>query len=939
MSRALTSQELQILRSDGLASRLYVMIDQPVTIFSCRVNQTFTGNEPIAQINYNNASGTLASVLPGMTVLVGSTPGGWDKGLARVRKAWTSSVAFIGETSEIAWQNGLYLTVIDEFSIWPRHLRLVGDVPYMDYDIAYSNQHSQFAPVVCMGLDRVVKLSAASVDIGLDASQSWVFGSTITQYAWVVVSGSGTLTNPNTAAPTLTVSTAGRIVVRCTVTAANGKSSSGYRTIYVYDESTSLTEVQLDDLTGDLEQGGFEFSISLSGPLGLAPRDCLKVILFSEDIPQSIGPISGAENILAIGWLDEKDCTVDEHDGTAILSIKGAQYWLGRCMGYPTGVENVNQTPSAWTQMQGLTVDKMIWHLLYWRTTLPNCCDIYLSGDTRIAPAFQAVGNIWQQIKLIADESILATPFCDAFGRFLLQIHPNLRSVTGRSGIPVIMQLTREDFEQIEVTNRSTNAAQYEVSGIDQNNQPVLAKAPGKVFGRHGQILSKEGLLFTNNQNALDTASLLLAREKRAYDFTIHLTSAVRVISLLPFGYLSLTIAQSDTPAKIAYTGNVIPYRVEFRFENGNLRQTVFAEPEVFPGIAQSIILNPTTPIIGTPDLSLPDFSLPGWPALTPGRFAPPLIPGDDPLPPKEGATCPQNAPANGPYLWTLRYTLLGNSNYKINIPIRAVIRSASHDNKSVWGIRGRFLKLNGTTQVWEETNENNWWNIYAYNSAGQQVATGLKNSVTDLRYRTGTFEPLAAAEIAYIGIEIEADLMRPSEVVGWVRAGHFWDNWSIVNPELSWGHFGAGIWAYAKNGSLTANYSWDCDLLIRLGAYNEFLNVPLIIEQHVFAYRPTNTRILSVTGKLLSDWLGWTNLWYVPLPDQPYATPGWLWKDGKKGSAIGRNWSNVDAAFEIRNAGQMFMNQFIYVWKQLRYKIELEQFELWNVCPVPKED
>jgi len=84
---------------------------------------------------------------------------------------------------------------------------------------------------------------------------------------------------------------------------------------------------------------------------------------------------------------------------------------------------------------------------------------------------------------------------------------------------------------------------------------------------------------------------------------------------------------------------------------------------------------------------------------------------------------------------------------------------------------------------------------------------------------------------------------------------------------------------------------------------------------------------------------LGWTNLWYVPLPDQPYATPGWLWKDGKKGSAIGRNWSNVDAAFEIRNAGQMFMNQFIYVWKQLRYKIELEQFELWNVCPVPKED
>lgn len=240
MSRALTSQELQILRSDGLAAKLLAVIDQPVTIFSCRVNQNFSSGEPVAQITYNNASGNLNNVLPGMTVLIGSTAGAWDKGLARVRKTWTSTIAYINETAEIEWSNGLYLTVIDEFSIWPRHLRMIGETPYMDYDIPYSNQHSNFDPIVVMGPDRVIRLSSGGVNINLDASQSWVFDSTITQYNWGIVSGSGTLTNTNTAMPILTVTVAGRIVLKCTVTAANGKSSTGYRTIYVYDDNTIL---------------------------------------------------------------------------------------------------------------------------------------------------------------------------------------------------------------------------------------------------------------------------------------------------------------------------------------------------------------------------------------------------------------------------------------------------------------------------------------------------------------------------------------------------------------------------------------------------------------------------------------------------------------------------------------------------------------------------
>ncbi len=71
--RSLTSQELTLYRSDGLATKLYVIIDEPTIIFTAQVSQTFTTHDRIVKITYTNASGNLASVLPGMTILIGST--------------------------------------------------------------------------------------------------------------------------------------------------------------------------------------------------------------------------------------------------------------------------------------------------------------------------------------------------------------------------------------------------------------------------------------------------------------------------------------------------------------------------------------------------------------------------------------------------------------------------------------------------------------------------------------------------------------------------------------------------------------------------------------------------------------------------------------------------------------------------------------------------
>jgi len=102
MARVATVDELVKLRADGQRSKLYLAIHTPTVLFSARVNQT-AFIDPMHQVTYDGGSGSLGSVLPGMTMYVGTSVGAWDKGLVRIRKTPSGTVFYIGETSEIAW--------------------------------------------------------------------------------------------------------------------------------------------------------------------------------------------------------------------------------------------------------------------------------------------------------------------------------------------------------------------------------------------------------------------------------------------------------------------------------------------------------------------------------------------------------------------------------------------------------------------------------------------------------------------------------------------------------------------------------------------------------------------------------------------------------------------------------------------------------------------
>ena len=949
MSRAAMPQEIAILRSDGLAARLFAIIDQPATVYQCQVNQTFTTHDQIAQVAYDNASGTLSNVLPGMTVLVGTSPGAWDRGQVRVRKTWTTSIAYIGETSEIHWEDNLYLTVIDEFAIWPRHLRIVGNTPYIDYDITYSDQHANFAPVVCMGPDRVLKLTGSSISTQLDASKSWILNSTITGYSWQIVRGNASLSNANTATPTLTANAPGRILVRCQITAANGKTSTGYRTVHVYNDNNPPVEVNLVSFRGSTKRGGFEFSIQLPLAPNFSIRDNSKVILFAEEQPQSIGPIVGAENILAIGWVDESECTIDDKNGLAILSIKGTNHVLSKITGFPVGVENVNRTPSRWTEIQNLTVDKFLFHLLHYRSTINNAVDYLLSGDTRQARALQDVSrDLWQQIKTVAENTILASPRCDPYGRLFVQVDANYLEEENRANIPVIMALTKDDYSRLELQYRETQeVALVELSGV-AGDKPIMSSAPGKVFARTGKVLVKDRLLLHDQTSANKLAGLIYNRENRKFDLSIDLVSANRLITLAPNQYLEVSINSNDNPRKLAYTGRVIPREItlEHNPESGALRMSITAEPEVFSHISTTILPPSSPPLPNIPPQPLPNPEFPIEPVNPPGGGypfpPPPVIPPDEPDPNLPTTPCRDGTDPspNGPHDAMLWGVLQLPGTPKLRSYREFFARPMSAPNPTRYTINGRFLTRSSPgSDVWQETMDDTFYSVYLLDAAGNRIATGVKDPVIDLYQRSGTFNNPSGVDCW--GIEIALNETFSSPTVTLTELEHVWSEGGVT--EFNWGTYGNGGYWFRVEGAWASGYfSWhgfrvgfhfgganilgwkvyaNCFMITR---FDGLVEPPGQVEQRearLYLGSGNHMRILnSVLGPKRGTYLSATASG-VPYPNHPDQGTMFFTAD----TWVGYFGMDSVTDFTIRTEWQF--------WLEGTKRIEIDSVYLWNIC------
>jgi hypothetical protein len=629
MARAITAGELTTLRSDGQFSRLYLAIHKPNTVYTARVNQLFATTDSVAEITYDGGAGTLPNVLPGMTMYVGSSAGAYDLGMVRIRKAPTATVFYIGETSEIAWADNLYLTVMDEFGVWPRHVR-IGDDVYMDYDIEYDGRSYPF-PV--MGSPAVAWLPTDDdVDVTFNSEGSWIPGGGLLDKAW---SGSGqTGIGGDETNAVFNYDTPGHWWAGLTV---NTHEDDNYaftaRPVFVFDDThPPVTQFRLDRCGGSVERGGWEFAVTLWDEAALADvRDRVMVVLFARDyyagVEGSLGPLTHRENVLAVGWIAGESIVQSPVAGTVSFDVKGPQHWLSQMDVFPTGIEDTQDAATAWTQIQNLTVDKVLAHLVQWRTTLGQACDVAaLTGDTRRATALEApTGTIWSQILLFC-QPILAHVAFDRYARLYAEIEPNLIPSGDRSAIPVVMTLTGADWrEQVDITRRPVPVtSRVNLSGVYTDSTRAslayFSLSPGHVFKRHGVAQVLDRLLLSSQAQSNTLAGMALANFNALYNFDIRSAENNRFVDICPKQFIAVDLVGA-TPRETSYTGNVVIREVEYQFANGILLPTWRGVCETFADVAITDEMADNTPP-----------GIPPIPWITPPPLPPPPTPvGDGP--------------------------------------------------------------------------------------------------------------------------------------------------------------------------------------------------------------------------------------------------------------------------------------------------------------------
>ena len=568
-ARAITAPELALLRTPGDWTRAYLAIYKPNVIYTARLNGAPTSTDMVGQITFDGGTGTLTDVKAEMTLWVGTTAAAKDLGICRIRKEPIAGTIYIGFTSEIAWVNDCYLTIVDHAMLSKKPVGIVAGVTKMDGEHAYdASQHINFDPVPVLSCHAVGTLVEGEVAFIWDASNSWVFDSAIASYLWEAP-GSLSIDDDTSATPTITYDSVGNHPVYCTVTATNTKFATGIQFAFRFDENNLPYAVEVQEVSADYDSGGWEFRIKMFADAD--PANVIEgalAVLFADDTYgstlQSLGQLANRENIICWGYIaGEENIEWDAEASSVEFSVYGPHYWLDQLEVNPL-VLNLGVAAPGWDAIPLLTVDRALWHILHWRTNATALLNITLSDDARHAPSFEATsGSPWSQMNEIAG-NIFGRIGCDRLGRFFAMVDPQCVPEADRDW-DTVMTLTKKDWsERVEVRrNAERRLAMLSTSGwvVDSSKAvtTLYSLAMGHIGARYGTSEIIDELLASTQAQFNELAGLYMGWKNNEFEFDFTLAQNNRMIDLFPNQFLEVSLAAGDTPRGIAYAGNLIP--------------------------------------------------------------------------------------------------------------------------------------------------------------------------------------------------------------------------------------------------------------------------------------------------------------------------------------------------------------------------------------------
>jgi len=939
VARAITAPELLKLRENGQKSSLNLLFPKPTSVYTARVNQaTFT--DSLYQVTYDGGSGTLADVKAGMTMYIGSAAGLYDKGIARIRKTPSATIFYIGESSDITFEDDDYLTIVNEFRLWPKHPVVNDQYVLMDYDDAYGDEHDKPNPVPVIGPSAAVKLVGATVVHQRDGSGSWSLSTDISSHAWTAGGPAiVTIDSMGSATPTFTFSTAGYHLIEDTVTDANSKTKTGYRVTYVYDSTNAVDDFQLKECFGDFEEGGWSFTVRMFDDADITNVvDRAMVMLVADETyastAGSIGPLSNYENLICVGHIDGESITRDPSNASEVeFTVRGPHFWLQEIPGFPVGIENTEDTATAWTNYEDLTVDAGLWHLLEWRSTATAVMDIpSLTGDTKNLPTAEAPGSqsLWDQLNKIAWETILARPLCDRYGRLYIEPETQIVPSGDRSGFPTVQTITDNDWGgQINIERRpKRKTSLVDMSGISYDGSaatPLISKAMGVVYALYGKPVTVDNLLLASQAQLNTLSGNYFAWENNEYPHVdLNLAQNNRFFDITPRQYAVLNLTSSQTPREITWTSKkFIPRRVELDYETGVMKTSIELEAETIGTAAGQ-----TVPYIPPPqygllptEFKLPNIRLPALGPLPNINFPDP-IPTDPVVPPGDG-TCPTSAPANGPYsLFMSGTTLYSGSNYRRTGQIDCAIRTAAHDNVTTYEFTARWQKYVGG--VWVDTSDDAFYTVKAYEADGTLVATGAHDAVTGNGYtRTGVLNASAVTVIKNVVLELDYDIFRPAgmTISAFIGLGP-----SITVPpsSVTQGAYGVGYRADIRNvtyGSFGGDYNLVATTAESAGNF--------LIEQYAFTICSGAAISIFAGGRGGTSNPDFTAYWSYP--QSPAVSS--IYSENRESFSLTSAVPHIRYTCRINAGVTTNLNMTVVWYKAGTYRVILSDAVLYNVC------
>jgi len=482
---------------------------------------------------------------------------------------------------------------------------------------------------------------------------------------------------------------------------------------------------------------------------------------------------------------------------------------LKKINGFPTGV-SLNNTPTKWTHMPALTVDRGLWHFLEWRTTATVVMDCIRTGDTRYTKEVSSpAASLWSQLDEIAFNQILAAVHVDHLGRLFIEIDPLLTPEADRD-YPVVMEIEHGDIEgKIEVGHRlESEVGQVNLSGISVTLGGVpksyFALAPGHIPDRTGAPLLMDRLLLRNQAQANELAALLFsARNNEFAALRLALKANNSLITCFPNQAITFALDGAYNPRGLSTSGNWIPRRrtLSYNSKEGFWETKLELEGESLvgassngdvPGSSGNPDVPPIPPIPPLPPLPLP---LPGGTPVT--DAGPPKVLVHDPT-----------------------AGLIYTENFNTDDPDWAQVNSGLTETQ-YQSINRMFKTPNGAIYVANLAADNSTFLARAPSVGSpfviiedvDSIKAKFGSSLLGPLIRCVNYNPLASEEVAYVvGCNYDPSVARSKVYRG--LFGIFSEAAAMIaeqqgdNGGIS---YGAGKWLYTSADGYYAVLSADC--------------------------------------------------------------------------------------------------------------------------------